>query len=238
MIVFPPSDLGNQTNCTSFNYLDDNTVEATERFYVRLATSGPGNESIEIVINRARVSIIDSDTVSVDFERFSYSVTEEDEEVIVCVDLGADVEKRITVQFTTAAASAQHYSDFLQNDSQLIFEPRTTTRACTPIVIMNDELLEDKENFTVYILISDPALFIRSNTESSNSSAVVTIGDNDHVSVSLESSVYTVAENVTQLSVCSTLRGATGKSIPLTFSSQPGTAKGIYSICTCPYPVL
>ena len=227
MITFQPSDSGNQTKCKNFTYLNDDIVEGTERFYIRLETSGPGHDNVDIVINRARILIFDSDNVSVDFERFSYSVMEgEDEEVHVCVDLGAPVEKRITVQFTAVADTAQHYSDFSQTESQLVFLPRNATRECTPIIVMDDTLLEDEEYFVVSILISDPALFIASNAESTNSSARVAIGDNDHVTVTLETSVYTVDENITSVAVCSILSGTIGKSVPVTFSSRPGTAQG------------
>ena len=227
MITFQPSDLGNQTKCKNFTYLNDNIVEDTERFYIRLETSGPGHDNVDIVINRARILILDTDSVSVDLERFTYSATEgEDEEVHVCVVLGAQIEKRVTVQFTAVADTAQHYSDFLQTESQLVFEPRNTTRDCTPITVMDDMLLEDEEYFVVYILISDPALFIASDPESTNSSATVALGDNDHVNVALETSVYTVDENVTSVAVCSILSGAIGKSVPISFSSRPGTAQG------------
>ena len=226
-IVFPPMDVGNQTICKTFTYLNDDVVEDTEQFFVNLTTIGPGNSSVDIVTNRARVLIVDSDSVSVDFQHSRYFATEGDEQnVLVCVELGAPVEKKFTVQFSATADTAQHYSDFHQNDSQLVFESRGDIQACAEVVIMDDDILENDEQFSVDILLDDAALYIASDSTRRTSSAVVVIGDNDHVSVSLESAVYTVGESDDQLSVCSTLSGRIGKTVTLTFSSQPGSAQG------------
>lgn len=170
--------------------------------------------------------IIDSDTVSIDLESSFYTATEGDGELSVCVDLGAEVERDIAVEFTTVADTAHHYHDFLQTDSQLVFKPESTTRICTSITIMDDQSLEDEEHFTVEILISDPAVYIASNTTSKTSTALVAIRDNDNVTVSLESSAYRVNESAPHLSLCSILSGATAKNIPISLSTQPGTAEG------------
>ena len=235
-IVFKPSNNANQTLCTNFTYLNDEVVEDTEQFFVNLTAMT--QDKIDIVTNRAKVLITDSDRVSVDFENPSYSVTEgSDASVDVCVLLGARVEKKITVQFSSAADTAQHYSDFHQNTSQLVFESGGPTRMCVSIIVMDDSLLEDNEQFTAYILISDPALYIASDVTSINSSAVVVIGDNDHVSVSLERASVSVAEGVGQFPVCCVLSGVIGKPVPITFSTTPGTARGensvhIQAVCT------
>ena len=225
-IRFKPMNQINQTNCTSFTFLNDAVAEETEVFFVNLTTSSvvPGN--ISILTNRARVQILDSDLVSITFEHSSYSVTEgEDATLEVCVELGASTEKEIVVQFSAVAETAQHYSDFSQEDSQLTFQARGSTRECTSIVVMDDQILEDEEQFTVYILFSDPALYIPDYPTLSNSSAVVTIEDNDHITVWLESSLYQVGEGVGQVSVCIILNGTTGKEVPITLSSHPGTAR-------------
>ena len=231
MLVFLPSDSGNQTSCATFQYRNDDIVEETEVFFVNLTATGITHGNISILTNRAKIQILDSDQVSVDFVHSLYSVTEgEHENIEVCAELESLVEKEIVVQFSAAADTAQHYSDFQQTESQLIFEARGDTRACTPIIIMDDDLLENEEDFIVYILLSDPALYVRNDATSSNTSAVVSIGDNDHVSVSLVSSLYEVSEDVSLVSVCSNLTGMTGKEIVLSFTSQRGTAQGI-----CPH---
>ena len=229
-ILFPPSDSGNRTSCIDIIYLNDNIVENTEKFHIHLNTGGQDDINIDVVINHAQVLIIDSDTVSIDLERSFYTTTEGDEELSVCVGLGAEVERDIAVEFTTVADTAHHYYDFLQTDSQLVFKPQNTTRICTSITIMDDQSLEDEERFTVEILISDPAVYIASNTTSKTSTALVTIKDNDRVTVSLESSVYRVNESESRLSLCSMLHGATSKTIPISLSTQPGTAEGIYYV--------
>ena len=235
LIVFPISPDGNQTRCTTFYYLDDTIVEETERFDILLTTVS--DDRVDIVTNRAKVLITDSDRVSVDLEHFSYSVSEGDGEMSVCVELGAAVERSIIVQVASSEETAKHYSDFTHTDTLVTFQPRGATRMCTAIGILDDQLLEDEEHFVAHLFISDPALYIASNAASGNSSAEVAIGDNDMVRVSLESSEYTVNESIGQLSVCSKLSGATGKSISVMLTSQPGTARGtcIHIHCMCLY---
>ena len=226
-------DQVNQTECATFFYLDDSVAEDTEFFFVNLTTTTTTTDNvspseISILTNRARVQIIDSDRLSIQFEHSTYSVTEgEDEELEVCVELGARMEKEITVQFSAVAETAQHYSDFSQVDSQLTFRASGSTRECTLIRLMDDELLEDKEQFAVYILFSDPALYVPGHPSVSNSSAVVSIGDNDYVSVQLESSLYEVREDVGVVSVCIILNGTTGKEVFISFTSMQGTAQNV-----------
>lgn len=240
MIVFTPSDAANQTLCTNFTYLNDAVVEDTEQFFVNLSAIVVDN--IDIVTNRAKILITDSDRVDIDFEHPSYSVTEgSDPSVDVCVSLGERVEKTIKVQFSSVADTAQDYSDFHQNTSQLVFESGGPTRMCVSIIVMDDDILEDNEQFTAYIHISDPALYIQSDATRLNSSTVVVIGDDDHVSVSLESGSFSVPEAVNQFPVCCVLSGIIGKPVPVTFSTISGTAHGessgnnhaTHATCTC-----
>ena len=237
-VVFTPMDTANQTKCATFTYVDDNVAEDTEFFFVNLTTSNTaGVGEISILTNRARIQILDSDQVSIQFEHPTYTVTEgEDGELEVCVELGARIQKEITVQFSAVAETAQHYSDFSQVDSQLTFRSRGSTRECTPIVLMDDELLEDDEQFSVYILFSDPSLYVPGlHPSASNSSAVVTIADNDYVTVRLEHSLYEVREGERDgvLSVCSILNGMTGKEVPITFAFMQGTAQNVSDSGMC-----
>jgi hypothetical protein len=141
------------------------------------------------------------------------------------VEITAPVEKEMVVQFSAMAESAQHYSDFLQMDSQLTFRARGALQECTAISLMDDDLLEDDEQFTVRIRISDPALYVTHSPEGTNTTtAVVAIADDDGVTVRLERSVYEVREDVGTVSVCSILTGTTGRTLLLTLSSQPDTA--------------
>lgn len=228
--MFPPSLDGNQTSCTHFTYLADNIVELTEVFFIDLVTHIADSSKVDVVVNRARIFIADSDRVSVDFEQFSYRVSEEQEEVSVCVVLGEVVEKRLTVQIATSGGTATpHAVDFTNVDTQLTFEPRSSTRLCTTIAITNDELLEDEEYFTAHLYISDPELYIASRANSSNSSATITIVDNDQVRVSMFSNEdYVVEESAGVVSVCAKLWNATGKSVSVNVTSFPGTAQGTY----------
>ena len=200
-------DYVSQTQCTTFTFLDDDVAEDTEIFF----------KSRSSIRTRSRSSLS---------TRHTYMVSKgEDERLEVCVELRASIEKEITVQFFTMAEMAHHYSDLIQEDSQLTFLPQGSTRVCTSIAVMDDQLLEDDEQFSVDIIFTDPTLYVPGHPSTSNTSAVVTISDNDYFTVTLKSSVYEVLEDVGQVSVCSILTGSAGKEVCITFALMQDTAQ-------------
>ena len=223
-IQFLPSPANNQTMCVSFFVLDDAIVEDTELFRVLLTAS---DSFIRISTGEMTISIKDSDNVSVNFDHSVYSTSEDEEEMSVCVELGADVERVVSIQLTTSDATAYSTSDFTQIDIELSFQPRTTTRMCTAIPIVNDNIVEDEEYFLLSMLTVDEALHTDGSEGTGNSSTVVvTVTDNDSVNVSLVLVEHSVEEDSGEVEVCILLMGLIEKDIVLTLSTEPGTAQG------------
>ena len=222
-IEFLPSSASNQTVCTSLRVIiDDDIVESTETFFVELQAAG-ASVSDNIRINRAKILVEDSDQVSVGFEQSSYSVVEGEGEVSVCAVLGAVAERRVTVQITTSGGTAEEDTDFTQTTTELTFEPGSSAHQCSAIAILDDTVLENEEQFTVHLLIPDPSTYV----EGGSGSAVVLIGDNDNVSVSLEREEYSVEEaEGGEVEVCVELREVIERAVEVDLFTEPGTAQG------------
>ena len=221
VVTFHPSLADNQTSCYTFTILDDTIVEDTETFSVTLSSQ---DSFVTSRLSQAVVSILDSDQVSVRFEQPVYYVMEEGGDVRVCVVLGEKVEREISVRLTTGAGTAQPDSDFTPVDTNLTFQPEQAVQQCSSIPILDDDFLEDDEVFLVYLLDSDPALNMMAGN---GSQAVVVIGDNDTVSVTLAQSVYHVEEREEgEVEVCVSLLGVIEGEIELELHSFSDTAQG------------
>ena len=220
-IQFSPSPADNQTMCVTFSVLHDTVVESTETFLVKLTAS---DAFVTVNISEAVVSILDSDSVLVDFEQSAYSVSEGKGGLSVCVELGAEVERLVTVQLTTSDATALGASDFTQTDTELSFQPLATTHMCTAIHVENDDILENEEHFLLNLLTADSALYTSGGR--TNSSVVVTVSDNDSVNVSLVRDEQSVEEEGGEVEVCVQLMGVIEREVVVTVFTEADTAHG------------
>ena len=177
---------------------------------------------ISITGNHTRVAIVDGDRVSVGFDQSVYTVSEEEEEKSVCVSLGGEVEREVTVGLTTSDASALSPSDFTQTNINITFQPRAPSILCAPIPIENDEILESEEYFSVALASLDPAVYTRDAT----STATVTVTDDDSVKVSVVSEELMVEEDDELVVTCVELVGVIGRSVSVTLTTAADTAHG------------
>ena len=199
-------------------------MEGDENFRVLLTAS---DSFVRINISEMTVSISDSDNVSVNFDHSVYSVNEEEGEMTVCVELGAEVEREVSVRLTTSDATAYSSSDFTQVDTELSFQPQNATRLCMGIPIENDDILEDEEYFLLSMLTADKALYTGNDEAAGkNSTVVVTVTDNDSVSVGLVVSEHSVEEEGGEVEVCVLLMGLIERDVMVTLFTEPGTAYG------------
>ena len=223
-MTFPPSPAVNETACRSVYVLHDGVVEATETFLMKLTTFDPS--VINIIGDTTVVSILDTDSVSVDFEQAAYTVGEEDEEVRVCVVLGTVVERTLSVRLATSEYTALGGHDFTETDIQLSFEPRNLTRVCTSVAIENDIVLEDNEQFLISLLTNDSGLYTNNAADPSTSTVSVTIVNDDEISVGLVRGEIRVEEESGQVEVCAQLAGVIERDVWITLSTLPDTAHG------------
>ena len=220
-IRFSPSSVAQRNECANFSTHQDDVVELTETFVVRLSSSA---SFVSVSLNETVVSIVDSDTTSVEFERSSYTISEADDTLSVCVVLGAVIERNANVRLVTRDASAVSDSDFNSIDTELTFQSRGSTRVCADIRIENDNAVEDTEQFFVSLNVTDESLYTGDNSESS--SVLVTITDNDRVTVSFEREELSVEEEEGEVELCVRLLGIIEKDVIILLAPVPDTAHG------------
>ena len=225
--MFKPSSKNNQTNCTVFSIINDDFVENTESFIIQLTTT---DRRILVQNNRAQVFISDTDKVTVDFEHSVYHVSEKDGEANVCVVLGEEVQKNVTVRLTTAGDTAEPHIDFTDLDIEITFQPGNGTRICTAITIQDDSILEYDEQFIIEILNFDPSVTFNVsggfNTEGFRIQGLVVIGNDDSVLIGMETGQYVVEEGDGEAIVCLVLEGQLERSVTVTMATSADTANG------------
>ena len=220
-IQFSPSSVAQRNECSNFTTRQDDVVELTETFVVGLSSSAP---FVSVGLNETVVSIVDSDTTSVEFERSSYTVSEADETLSVCVVLGAVIEREASVRLITGDSSATGNSDFNPIDTELTFQSLGSTRVCADVRIENDNAVEDTEQFFVSLHVTDESLYTGDSSDSS--SVLVTISDNDMVTVSFERDELSVEEEEREVELCVHLVGIIEKDVMVLLAPVPDTAHG------------
>ena len=223
--------------------MDDQKVESTERFFVQLAVTEDGQ--IDLKQARTRVVVQDTDTVYVNFTTLSQTVKEGDNEVAtVCVELEAEVESEVTIQLATDCDTANQPQDFETTYEVLRFQPLGERRWCVSIPITDDKILENSEQFLVYIFDSERGR-VRDNeggrgyvevvsSESGKEvevlsggvNSVVVIGDNDRVTVGMTVAEYTVEESEKDVAVCMRMEGVIERKFDISLRTVSDTARG------------
>jgi len=95
-------------------------------------------------------------------------------------------------------------------------------RQCVNVSIVNDEILENTEQFRV--ILSSPNSFVRLVRPAS----LVYVLDNDGVRISLEQREVELSEarETGSIDICASLVGLTQRNIAVTLTTQQGTASG------------
>ena len=241
-ILFQPSLSSINQNCTTLSIVNDERVESIESFFVQLATTG--DEQVILDQARTRVVIHDTDTVYVDFTELTHTVSEEGAGVTVCVELESEVDSKVIVQLATDDGTARQPQDFDRTYEVLQFEPRGETRKCVAITIRDDEIVEDDEQFLVYIFDSERSR-VRENEGgrgyvevvhsgsggevevlSGGVRSVVVIRDDDRVVIGMMVPEYTVDESSSEVTVCLKMDGEIERKVAVSMRTVPGTARG------------
>jgi hypothetical protein len=134
-------------------------------------------------------------------------VNEGDGSVEVCAVLtSGSLERTVTFTLSTRGDSATSTDpvDFSAIDIMLQFN-KTSLRACTEILVIDDSIVEDRERFTLMIMSSDERVKIDTMRETST----VTIADNDKVEIGFERGKYLQVEEGRTIEVCAVLRNTT-----------------------------
>jgi hypothetical protein len=141
------------------------------------------NANVIVRPARATVRIFDDDIPAPVFEMTMYTVPEDDPgSVKLCVDIGVEITESITYTITTAQKNPSQAEDSDFTDGTTITIAPTGTESCIDFtdLVVNDNIgLEGNEAFTILI---------------DGSMAMVTITEDDDVSIGFNPTAYMVLE--------------------------------------------
>ncbi|XP_064407717.1 adhesion G-protein coupled receptor V1-like [Halichondria panicea] len=178
--------------CTNLSLLADSIVEEDESFSVILGSSDNG---VGVDPTPLTVVILNNDFANVSLELANYTVGEDDGYVTVCASLEGVLERIIIVNMTTTEDSALANSDYSAlTDYPLEFSASVDT-ACVNVSILEEDIVEPDQVFQIYLASYDPVIL------TPNSSASVTILDNDVLGIGLSSASVMASEVASPLSV-------------------------------------
>ncbi len=179
---------GSTSQTFSVNITDDALVEGLEDFTVSLTrVSG----DVTLSVSTAVVTIEDNDVLTVGFVQSSYRVSEDGGSVTLTVSVLSGqlaIGQSVIVRASAVSGSATAGSDYTATASDLTFSSGSTTQTLS-VVINDDELLEGLEEFTVHFTT------LREDVMISVSTAMVTILDDDVLTVGFVQLIYSVLED-------------------------------------------
>ncbi len=177
----------------------------------------------QAVTPTATIKILDDDTFRIGFAEPDYQVSEDGGSVTLTVSVlsgGIEAGSSVTIGVRTVDGSATTGSDYAYIESVLTFTSEATTRTLS-VVINDDELLEGLEEFTVHLTTLREDVMIPAST------AVVTILDDDVLTVGFVQPIYSVPEDGGSVTLTvSVVSGqlATGQSVIVRASGESGSA--------------
>ena len=210
------------------SFADDYTVEETETFQVVLERTAGMDPRIAIAPAEATVSIVDSDTATVELDRTLIIAGEDIGEVFVAVEartpgLYCPVEYSFEVHLSYIPGSADPTADF----SLETIPSSITFRQCDRkwgfyIEIVEDAIIEDTEDLTVILTgvtrVSD-GVDASDQLEIGNDTTTIEITDRDVAFVGFFDTLYTVTEGESfELPVI--VGRDDSCSVPFTFSTE------------------
>jgi len=136
----------------------------------------------------AVVTILDDELPEMSVSQATYSIGERGGEISVDLTLSFAADGEVSVDFTTGDGSATGGEDYLRVAGPLVI-PAGQTSGTIPISILDDSIYEGDETFTLTLSNSQDAVLRTSD------SAMVTIVDDDHVSILVSPSSLQTAED-------------------------------------------
>ncbi|CAB4011972.1 microneme MIC12 [Paramuricea clavata] len=168
LVVFKPNNFQVPFSVRIF---DDNLVEHTEQFGVRVTSSDP---EVNVVNGDILVSIRDNDKITLSIDRSVYRVNEDDEFVSVKVVVTGKTAVAITGSvLRTADETAENPHDYTSVSQNLEIMPGEDSKNVT-IAIKDDQLTEEPENIIVELTATNT-----NQISIARSSAIVQIHDDD-----------------------------------------------------------
>ena len=158
--------------CANIPITDNNVTEPPEEFCVVLFPEGadPNDPSHP----KATITITDDDRVTIGFEMETYSAGENQGSVEVCAIIReGGLATQVIVSLLTQDITAVNPDDYTSLSAPLSFS-EDTSRQCVDISLINDDILENIEEFEALLQAANSAPVILSPER-----AVVRITDDD-----------------------------------------------------------
>ncbi|XP_065917231.1 uncharacterized protein [Dysidea avara] len=200
----------------------DEEVEGEERFDIALLLPN-NNPQVTLRKNRqtSTVRITDS-TVEVNFDKSSYEVRENSNEVMIMIVLNQLSSNPFEVTISLMDGNTQSGNDYSSPRTITVSILANYTSTSFTIDIFNNNISECDETFTLTLTVSSSPCGVVSG--SVNTSEVMII-DDDGVMLSFNQSQYSIEENVTPLSVSLILNRTTSEDVIVEVSVNDGSAK-------------
>ena len=163
--------------CVDVTIRDDTVVERDETFALDLSSN---DTAVHVVSHSATVVIIDNDQVVVGFVHNSYTALEGIGQLEVGIQLldGQNLEREIVIHVESSDESALSMNgDYAAFRRALTFPHGSSPGTVLPleIVILDDNLVEDLEYFTLHMETADHAVQFQTGKQNST----IHIKDND-----------------------------------------------------------
>ena len=207
-------DPGETRQTFSVLLLDNDVDEAPET--VILTLSDPVH-SILGALNVSTLTITDDDPVSFAFAAATGSGSEASGAITAAVNLSGESERTLTVNYATGDGTALAGSDYTAAAGTLIFAPSETSKPVA-VTILDDAADELEE--TLKVILSGPV-----NGElGSPGETVLSIVDDDEVSVFFPGSAFSVAEDLGQIDVPVHLSAPSPHAVTVRYATAGGSA--------------
>ncbi|MGA2749443.1 MAG: Calx-beta domain-containing protein [Verrucomicrobiota bacterium] len=210
LIPFAP---GETFQTVPINIIQGNSVNGLETFFVNLTNPSPG---VQIgVPGTASVGIV-SDVTGFAFSTTNYTIGENGSNVLITVNRINPNTGPVSVDFTTADASASNLVDYVATNGTLNFTD-TQSVGTFSVQILNPNLVETNKTFNVFLLNPSANSYLVSP---SNAVVVIT---NVYAGVNFQQPGFTVSECGVQAVIPVVLTGVTNNPVSVYFSTANGS---------------
>lgn len=132
--------------------------------------------------------------VNASFAQLQYDVEESSEFLTICVELSGEFETMLSVEVSASSMNMVADSDFVFSSLTLSFAPMQTNQ-CFNVSIVNDQLVEAREEFVINMVSLSRAVNVVTN------STTVIINDSSVVNFTFDREVYFTIEG-TNVLIC------------------------------------
>ena len=146
--------------CIEILITDDNDVEDSESFFLRLNST---DIAVTISLPIIGVTIIDNDFVLIGFQQTQYTVSESSGQLELPVRMNGSLEKNVTITVISQDYTASfNRGDYTVLTETLTFRPGSAAGLTLPVTveIKNDSIAEEEESFTVYVISMDGGIYV------------------------------------------------------------------------------